>query len=489
MARFTRRAILAGGGAAVGYIAARALGPNLPVLDGNKVFPDTTDGMLNDASLLSPTPVAQQSTLEASGDSLAEAYRAALAGPGPVNIGAARHSMGGQALPRNGHAITLQNPTLELADDRQTMRVHAGARWSDVIATLDPLGLSPKVMQSNNDFGVAATFCVNAHGWPVPHGPMGATVRSLRMVLPSGDFITASRSENADLFGMAMGGYGLTGLITDLEVEVAENKLLEPEYTALPGTEIAAAFEQAIADPNVDMAYGRLDVARDRFFERGFFIAYRPTEDQSEIPPAAGSGWLSRRARDIFRAQLGNERGKDLRWWFETGLGPMVGGGPVSRNSLINEPVVTLDDRDPTRTDILHEYFVSPEAFPDFVQACREVIPGSYQELLNITLRYVADDPDSWLRYANGPRIAAVMLFSQEMTARAEADMARMTQALIDRTLDLGGAYYLPYRPHARADQFTRCYPRAAEFAARKRALDPDGKLGSVFWDNYLEPL
>ena len=50
----------------------------------------------------------------------------------------------------------------------------AGARWQQVIARARPRGFSPAVMQSNNDFGVAATFSVNAHGWPVPYGPFGS---------------------------------------------------------------------------------------------------------------------------------------------------------------------------------------------------------------------------------------------------------------------------------------------------------------------------
>ncbi len=57
------------------------------------------------------------------------------------------------------------------------------------------------------------------------------------------------------------------------------------------------------------------------------------------------------------------------------------------------------------------------------------------------------------LAYATVPRIAAVMLFSQEMSVRAEEDMARMTRALIDRVTEIGGSYYLPYRPHPTLDQ------------------------------------
>ena len=81
------------------------------------------------------------------------------------------------------------------------------------------------------------------------------------------------------------------------------------------------------------------------------------------------------------------------------------------------------------------------------------------------------------------------MLFSQEKTARGESDMARMTYALIDRVLDIGGTYYLPYRPHASLAQLSRGYPRAAAFAAAKRAADPDLLFRNRLWDGYFGKL
>jgi len=307
------------------------------------------------------------------------------------------------------------------------------------------------------------------------------------MVTHDGAWITCSRDENADLFAMTMGGYGLTGLITDLTVEMVANRRLQPDFVKLPGRDLGTVFDAALADPTIEMAYGRLNVDRARFFEDALLVTYRPTADQADLPPAAGSGTLSRISRDIFRAQLGNEPVKGARWAVESTLGPLLGGGAMTRNSLINEPVLTLDDGDPMRTDILHEYFVAPERFADFIALCQSVIPSSYQELLNITLRYVAGDTESWLSYAPAVRIAAVMLFSQEMTTRAEADMARMTRALIDGVLDIGGTYYLPYRPHATTGQFIRAYPRAAEFAAQKRVIDPALRFRNALWDRYLE--
>jgi FAD/FMN-containing dehydrogenase len=485
----TRRALLVGTGAAVGAAATRWMGAQNPSLTGAGVIaPVGDDGVLNDASQLSETPIFKHIIVkEAPGEALVTVLRAEIkaaeAAGRCVNIGAARHSMGGQSIPRDGHAITFDAPSVEVDTAAKTYRVQAGTRWSHVIDALDLVGLSPKVMQSNHDFGVASTFSVNAHGWPTPFGPMGSTVRSVGMVLADGTFLRASRTENPDIFTAAMGGYGLIGLITDLEVEAEANMLLEPTFSAISASDFATAFP-AVMDGGTPMAYGRLNVERDGFFENAAMVTYRPID--GDIPAATESGFMSHAARPVFRAQVGNEWVKRRRWWIETGLGARMAGAS-SRSSLMNEPVVTLDDRDPTRTDILHEYFVSPDRFNDFLDACREIIPGSYQELLNITLRWVAQDAASMLSYApEGPRIASVLLFSQEMTARAENDMARMTQAMIEAVIGIGGSYYLPYRLHATEDQFARGYTRATEFAALKRQVDPGLRFRNALWDRYL---
>lgn len=491
---FTRRALLFGAGAGVGgYLTSKLSGKVPPITGTRQIQPTGAATTLNDASLLSETPIFEHSVVGDAGDDLIarlqiELLKAKSEGR-PFNIGAARHSMGGHAIPENGHAWTFNNSFVNIDTANQTYRAHAGARWQHIIGSLDRQGYGPKVMQSNNDFGLAATFCVNAHGWPVPHGPMGSTVQSIRMMLPSGDVITASRSENTEIFNLTMGGYGLTGAILDMVVEMEPNRNLVPTFEHMSSRDFAPAFVAAVEAGDVNMAYGRLNVDRETFFEDALMITYRDAPDQSEIAPAAGSGFMSEAAAKVFRAQLMNEPAKDLRWWFEASLGPRIGSGVVTRNSLINEPVVTLDDGDPTRTDILHEYFVPPDRFADFITACQEVIPSSYQEMMNITLRYVATDNESVLSYAPGPRIACVMLFSQEMTLRAEADHRRMTEELIQRTLDIGGTYYLPYRPHATQEQLLQGYPRAEEFVARKLELDPDRLFRSVFWDRYLEGL
>ena len=492
MRNLTRRSALLGSGAIIGAWATRRFQSSNPSLDGTTslVTKDTVK-TLDDASQLSRTPIHKHIILKDDpSDILIDRLRAELKeahqNNRPVNISAARHSMGGQSIPRGGTAITHATDFIEFDTDNKSYRCGAGLRWASAIAQMDSIGCSPKVMQSNNDFGIASTFCVNAHGWPVVHSGMGSTVNSFKMLMADGQLVTCSRSQNTDLFNLTMGGYGLTGLITELDVQMADNKLLSPTFYEMPSREFGPRFVQELKDNNVNMAYGRLNVDRDNFFEDALMISYRPIDDQSEVPSVGTSGFISKAAAKLFRAQLGNERMKRTRWWVETDLGSRIAAGDVTRNTLINEPVITLDDHDPNRTDILHEYFVSPDHFADFIDVCRAVIPSSYQEMLNITLRFVTQDEESYLSYATTDRIACVMLFSQEMTARAEADHKRMTQDLIDGVHAIGGSYYLPYRPHARLDQFAENYTRASEFAVQKRMIDPQLLLRNNLWDSYL---
>ncbi len=499
MGKFTRRGLLLGTGAALGAYGTRYLySSKIPAGLPFPVMPTggTSDSkLLDDAGELSPTLVAKHIVLNAKPDDvLLSAIRTELKEAQslgrPVVAHAARHSMGGQSLIKDGLALTLDQDWIEPDTAAKAYRVAAGTRWSTVIRELDKIGFSPAVMQSNNDFGVASTYSVNAHGWPVAFSGGGTTVRSLKMLLADGNHVTCSRTENADMFSFAMGGYGMFGIITELEVDMVPNANLAPTFETMPGEAFGEAFLKKIREnPKIQMAYGRMSIAIEGFFDEALMIAYEPTADQSSMPPASGSGFISKVSRDIFRQQLNSDRWKNLRWGIETGINPMINSGSTTRNSLINEPVVTLDDKDPTRTDILHEYFVSPARFAEFVRACKEIIPSSFQELLNITLRLVDTDKDSVLAYAAEPRIAAVMLFSQEKSLRGEADMARMTHELIERVLAIGGTYYLPYRPHASLDQFKRGYARHAEFVAKKRMIDPTLTFRNGLWENYLSKI
>jgi len=447
--------------------------------------------VLDDASRLNATPISRQAILNSAKDGLLADLRAMLGEAAtaerPVVVGGARHSMGGQSLPRNGIAASFARPVIEPDTGSRTYRVSAGARWRDVIRVLDPIGFSPAVTQSNHDFSVGGTLSVNAHGWPVPFGPFGTTVRRFRMMLADGSIVVCSDSENPELFRLVIGGYGLFGIVLDAELRMVENKMLRPSSERMAADVFAPRFIARASDPSVSMAYGRLSMAREGFMREALLVSFAPVQPQPDrLPPAKNSSAFSFVSRSVFRAQIGSEQGKRLRWATETRLMPRLDRAAVTRNTLLDEPVAALRDHVSTRTDILHEYFVPANRFDDFLKVCQENIPAHRQDLLNVTLRYVDADTSSVLTYAPQPRIAAVMLFVQQRTPEADDDMRAMTVKLIDRVLAIGGSYYLPYRLHAGRAQMRAAYPRLDEFVAAKRHYDPQLRFRNALWDTYL---
>lgn len=488
MKKLSRRHALQG-------IGAVAAAPLLPKIARSEIAA-TQRTIVNDASQLNPTPVFKHWIVKPDQDaqfieSLRAELKDAATAKRPVAVAAARHTMGGQSIPRDGTAVTLENFHCDPDTAARTFRVNAGARWHQVIATLDPLGFSPAVMQSNSDFGVASTFCVNAHGWPVPYGPFGSTVRTIKLMTADGTILECSRTKNPELFGLAMGGYGLFGIIVEVEAEMTENLYLRPKFDVMPAENFARRFTRVIdTDPKVKMAYGRLNVERANFFKEALMITYRAEPVPKEgLPKAGRGGFMSSVSREVYRAQIGSETAKRARWFAETVAGPRTSSGLGTRNTFMNEPVSNLAGRDKHRTDILHEYFVPPERFVEFLAACREIIPPRKAEFLNVTLRYVAADDTSVLAFAPTRRVAAVMSLSQEITPEADAEMLQMTEALIERVIALGGAFYLPYRLHARRDQVERAYANAGHFVDRKHYYDPGWLFRNAMWDTYFAPL
>ena len=417
----------------------------------------------------------------------AEVAEARAAGR-PVATSGARHSLGGQSLPLDGTAMRfVEEPVRRLGN--RIVRVGAGTSWRRVISELDPLGLSPAVMQSNSDFSVGGTFCVNAHGWAIPRGPFGSSVLSVRMMLADGTLLTASRTENAELFALALGGYGLYGIVLDLDLEVVPNALLEASFLHVPPDRLADGMSNVVSDMH---GFSRWPTRGCRwransFLDEALLVGFRDRgEELHDLPPVADGGALSSLAREVYRAQTGSDFGKRFRWFLEATVAPALVDRRATRNALLYAPVAEYASRDAGRTDILHEYFVPPERLATFLAACRALIPPSGQELLNVTVRFVDSDDTSVLAYAPAPRLAAVMAFSQEMTAAAETSMRRLTEGLIEAALSCGGTFYLPYRLHARRDQIARGYPAPRGSARRQAPLDPGLLFRNRMWDRYF---
>ena len=146
------------------------------------------------------------------------------------------------------------------------------------------------------------------------------------------------------------------------------------------------------------------------------------------------------------------------------------------------------ENRDPSRTDVLHEYFVPRERLEEFLGRVRDIVPAHGADLLNVTLRDVRQDADTMLPYAAGDVMALVFFFSQPRNTDADLAMQALTRDLIQASLAVGGRFYLPYRLHATREQFERAYPTHGAFFTLKRAVDPDEVFQNQLYRAYGPP-
>jgi FAD/FMN-containing dehydrogenase len=351
--------------------------------------------------------------------------------------------------------------------------VGAGATWDEVLAFLDRHGRSVGVMQSNNSFTVGGSISVNCHGWQHNHAPIASTVASLRLMTADGALHDCSREREPELFSLALGGYGLVGVILDVDLRVVPNERYRIERFAIPTSDYVAKFSECTADAEAAMAYGRLCIVPERLCHDAILtVFYRDASVDGALPPLTDPG-LDEIRRAIFRGSAESDYGKELRWSAETQLHQHVSGQYFSRNQLLNEGVEVFQDRSAGTTDILHEYFVPADAFDPFCDDVREIVGRRGANLLNITVRNVMTDNDTFLRYADRDLFALVMLYSQPRTPAGESAMQAMTRELIDAALARDGRFYLPYRLHATDEQLRRAYPQFDEFMSLKREYDP----------------
>ncbi len=447
-------------------------------------------GYIDDASRLNQTRVTKICTTFGSAPQieaelrtyLQEARSRKLA----LSIAGTRHTMGGQTFTPDGLILDMLGQSgMQLDTQKEILHVQAGACWCDILPYLHKHGRSIKIMQANNSFSVGGSLSANCHGWQPLSPPIASQVLAFRLLLADGTLVRCSREEQAELFSLVLGGYGLFGILLDAELAVTTNELYSPTCSLLSSADYPAFYQNMLEQQiPIGLAYGRLSVESGSFLREILSTIYTVLPS-GPLPALSkpGLGWLRRL---IFRGSVGSAYGKALRWNAEKRWGQYATKNGITRNHLLNEGVEIFQNRSRGSTDILHEYFIPLKQLEVFLKEARRIIPTfKIVDLLNVTIRFVAPDPDSFLRYADQEMFALVMLFNQSRSSQAEQEMAEMTSELIEAALATGGRYYLPYRLHASIEQFQRAYPQATQFFQLKRRYDPEELFQNEFYRKY----
>ena len=448
--------------------------------------------LINDVSCLNPTRV-QNIVIVRSPEDVRQAFAAARSSGVKVSIAGARHSQGGHAFAANNVVLDMRSfNAMSLDEGSKVLTVQSGATWHDIQNRLHPR-FAVKAMQSTDLFTVGGSISVNAHGMDHQAGSVGGTVRAMRVMLPDGTIHQVSREQDAELFRLVVGGYGLFGVILDADIEITENAVYRSGREVIDYRAFPAFFKDRILqDRTYRLMYAHLSTAPQSYLRETLVYTYQQVAAPAgSIPPLGEVSGIKLR-RLVFNLSKLGPIPMRIKWWAEKHVEPRLESCPagdsngclVSRNHPMHDSVPYLMNRLAGETDILQEYFVPRDRFVEFVDGLRQATLDNQANLLNASVRVVHRE-DNFLTYAPADMFAVVLYLNQTTDEKGTAKMAQLTGRLIDLTSDLGGRFFLPYQLHYTAAQLRRAYPEIDAFFRAKDQYDPGHVLTNTFYNKY----
>jgi FAD/FMN-containing dehydrogenase len=396
--------------------------------------------------------------------------------------------MGGQtASPQSIHIdMRKLNKILEFSAEHKTIKVQSGIRWCDIQRYIDKYNLSVKIMQTYANFSVGGALSVNCHGRYIGLGPVILSVRSLDVLLASGELVHTSPTENSELFFACVGCYNAVAIIVNAELELEDNVAVRRSQKKIKRSVYKNYFFENVRQ-NREVVFHNGDIYPP-LYKNIRAVSWTKTNEKptvaTRLMPLAAAYPIERYFIGAFSK---NRFGK---WRREFVIDPIIYALKKIhwRNYEAGYDVLELEPGSRKKsTYVLQEYFVGVEKFDAFADLMAEIFIRHKVNVINVSVRHAKADSGSLLAWAREEVFAFVIWYKQGTTEADKNKVGVWTRELTSAALSLKGSYYLPYQPHATREQFHMAYPDAQKLFKLKKKLDPDYKFRNVIWDTYYK--
>ena len=427
---------------------------------------------------------------------------------GSLSVAGGRHAMGGQQFLDGGVLLDARglDRILELDAERGLVRVEAGMMWDGLVHGLREMqrGNSRRwsIVQKQTGadrLSIGGALAANGHGRGLTYKPIVQDVESFELVDANGDLLRCSRTENAEIFRLAIGGYGLFGVIyaVTLRLQPAHRVRRVVEVTSIERLE--GLFRERIAE---GFTYGDFQYKTDEgsagFLRDGVMSCYLPV---TAGPVADGE------AGDVVEPHylLSEQDWRGLLYLshadkaraFEEYAGFYMRTNGQTYDSDTFQLSMYIDDyhRELDRslgagakcTETITEVYVPLGSLADFMDAAARELRERRANVIYGTIRLIERDDETFLNWARQPYACIVFNLHVEHTEAGVVQTADALRALVDLASERGGSYFLTYNKFATGEQLARCYPQFGDFLALKDRYDPEGVFSSDWVRAYGE--
>lgn len=436
---------------------------------------------------------------------LRQIVEAAAAAGKLLAVCGARHAMGGQQFLEHGVLIDTRklDRLLCLDVERGTLTVESGCTWPRLInlyeaAQVDRIGrVQWGIAQKQtgaDELTVGGAVAANAHGRGLRMKPLVGDVIALQLVTATGDVVTCSREENADLFRLVIGGYGLFGIIHAVTLQLVPRRVLRRVVRVIDIEDAAAAARRRIEQ---GFLYGDfqfdIDATSPDFLTKGVFSCYAPVDGELAALPAHQSELQPEQWDELlYLAHVDKRRAFQLYAAHYVGTdGQLYHSDTHQLSTYLDDYHTRVDARTGAKvagSEMISELYVPHDGVIEFLRRAARRLVAINVPVIYGTIRLIARDDETFLPWAR--RDFACIIFNLHVD-HAPAGIERAAtafRALIDEALDQDGSFFLTYHRFATKDQLLRAYPELPAFLEEKKRRDPNGLFQSN-WYRWLDGL
>jgi FAD/FMN-containing dehydrogenase len=432
-------------------------------------------------------------------EALASAVAQARGEGRAVCVAGGRHAMGGQQFAEDALLVDTRalDRVLSLDAEHGIVDAEAGIQWPALLQELQRLqegrSLQWGIVQKQTGadrLSLAGALACNAHGRGLSLKPIIDQVESFDLLDAGGAIHECSRTRNRDLFTLAIGGYGLFGLITRVRLRLRPRTKVRRVVVLAETDGIIDRFEERIRDGYLYGDYQfATDSTRDSFLGRGVFSTYQPVPDDTPLTVNPTRFNPEDWARLIFYAHRYKRRAFEVYstryletsgqiYWHDSQLSSAYADGyhaDVDR---------ALGARVPA-SEMITEIYVERRRLAAFMADAARELRDQRANVIYGTVRMIERDDESFLAWAKDRYACVIFNLHLEHAPASIASAAAAFRALIDLGIAHGGSYYLTYHRWARKDQVERCYPQLPQVLSLKRRWDPHEVFQSTWYRHY----
>lgn len=428
-----------------------------------------------------------------------EVIAAVRAATGPIAICGARHAMGGQQFGTGCLLLDLTSLTEVGPVDPRLGVVEAGAgvTWPELIKQLHEQQAgaatvwSIRQKQTGADrLTLGGALAANAHGRSLQSPPLVGDIEAFTLVEAGGETRRCSRTENPELFRLAIGGYGCFGIVTSICLRLTPRRRLERVVEVITLDRVMGALQERIA---AGYLYGDFQFSIDErspdFLHRGVFSCYRPVADHRVMPAPQRELRAADWAHLLHLAHTDRAKVFDVYANYYLSTNGQLYWSDTHQLSVYLDNYHEKIDRDLGATvkgsEMISELYVPRARLLEFMDRAAADLRGRGVPVIYGTIRLIERDTESFLAWARENFACIIFNLHTEHSPDGIEKAADAFRALIDIALGLGGSYFLTYHRWARREQVERAYPQFPEFLRHKSARDPDHRFQSDWWRHY----